>query len=65
MNFLEWSEAAEAAEELRVVGEPQRSLHVDPRSVGQQSTLGVDVVALMDALGIGPAIVAGFLSDGL
>ena len=60
MIFLEWSEAAEAAEEPRVVGEHERSLRVDPRSVGQQSTLGVDVVAPMDALGIGPAIVAGF-----
>ena len=36
------------------------ALYVDPRSVGQQSGLGVDVVAPMDALGIGPAIVAGF-----
>lgn len=33
MILLEWSEAAEATEELRVVGEPERSLHLDPRSV--------------------------------
>jgi hypothetical protein len=33
VTFLAWSEAAEAAEELRVAGEPERSLHVDPRSV--------------------------------
>lgn len=26
MTFLEWSEAAEAAEELRLVGEPERTL---------------------------------------
>jgi hypothetical protein len=37
MIFLEWSEAAEAAEELRIVGEPERSLHVDPRSVETNS----------------------------